>query len=81
MQNESATIPVPRNVEYEWMSIARWNHMHKENKAASQKGGARLVFLGDSLTEMWREDETWKGFEKYGAANLGIGGDKTQNVL
>ena len=81
MPIESAIIPAPRNVEYEWMSIARWKSMHEENKAVAAKGGARLVFVGDSLTELWRWDETWKAFDKYNAANLGIGGDKTQNLL
>lgn len=81
MQTESPTKPTPRNVEYDWMSIERWKKMHAKNKAIAEKGDARVVFLGDSLTEMWRDDETWKAFEKYHPVNLGIGGDKTQNVL
>lgn len=81
MPSENATIPAPRNIEYEWMSITRWQTMHEENKAVAAKGDARLVFVGDSLTELWRWDETWKAFAKYNAANLGIGGDKTQNLL
>jgi hypothetical protein len=41
---------------------------------------AQIVFLGDSITERWRfRPEIWKRFGP--AANLGIGGAGTANVL
>ena len=41
-----------------------------------------LLFLGDSITQGWNDNQVWKRF--YGprnAANFGIGGDRTQHVL
>lgn len=45
---------------------------------------AQVLFLGDSITAGWgnRGKETWKKrYEPLQAANFGIGGDKTQNVI
>ncbi len=78
---DSATIAAPRNVEYEWMSIARWNDMHNRHIEIANKGEAQLLFLGDSITEAFEWDPSWKAFEKFKPACFGIGGDKTQNVL
>ena len=44
----------------------------------------QLVFLGDSITEGWEAEgaEAWAGrYAPRGALNLGVGGDRTQNVL
>lgn len=54
-----------------------------------KKAGVQLVFLGDSITMMWRSQSGYEGgtpvWEKYyaprGAANLGISGDRTEHVL
>jgi lysophospholipase L1-like esterase len=44
-----------------------------------------LAFVGDSITRRWRGDgnkEVWnKYWGSYRAVNMGIGGDRTQNVL
>ena len=41
-----------------------------------------VVFLGDSITEGWAADSTWLPVrDQYKAMNLGIGYDRTQNVL
>ena len=50
---------------------------------------AKVLFLGDSITDFWRRDDPAKGglavwtkyFAPYGAVNLGISGDRTQHVL
>jgi lysophospholipase L1-like esterase len=50
----------------------------------SKQGEAKLVFLGDSITQGWEGNgkEVWKAeWEKYKAANFGIGGDRTEHVL
>lgn len=57
---------------------------HDRFNAISKEGRARLVFLGDSITEGWEGagKEVWAS--KYGpreAANFGIGGDRTEHVL
>jgi alkaline phosphatase D len=52
--------------------------------ALAKAGPADLVFLGDSITEGWKDagEETWgKSYGKRKAVNLGVGGDRTQHVL
>lgn len=48
----------------------------------ARQGKIDLLFLGDSITEGWRDNSVWQ--EYYGrlnAANFGVSGDTTQNVL
>jgi len=68
---------------------------HAANVALAQKGDIDLLFMGDSITDFWRNagppgvanpPRAGKAiFEKYyggmKAANFGIGGDTTQGVL
>ncbi|MBX9753059.1 MAG: GDSL family lipase [Roseococcus sp.] len=42
---------------------------------------ARLVFLGDSITQGWQPDVYRLFYENRGALNLGISGDATQHML
>ena len=56
--------------------------MHENFLDQARKGNIDLLFLGDSITQGWHNNEVWKRF--YGprhAANFGIGGDRTQHVL
>jgi lysophospholipase L1-like esterase len=78
------TLPAPRTEEFPWMSVARWTAMHEEDVAIAKRGGVDLLFIGDSITEGWEwgEGAVWKEhFAPRHAANFGIGGDLTQNVL
>ncbi len=51
--------------------------------------GVKIVFLGDSITMMWRSQSGYEGgtpvWQKWyaprGAANLGISGDRTEHLL
>jgi len=55
---------------------------HQSLVERAKKGNVDLLFLGDSITQLWNENEVWKRF--YGsrnAANFGICGDRTQHVL
>lgn len=58
--------------------------MHASFNEISKKGEAPLVFLGDSITEGWSKkgkavwDQHWAPL---GAANFGIGGDRTEHIL
>jgi lysophospholipase L1-like esterase len=57
---------------------------HEQFNVISKKGEAKLVFLGDSITQGWEGagKEAWKAaWEPYTAANFGIGGDRTEHVL
>jgi lysophospholipase L1-like esterase len=75
-------LPVPRSVEYEWMSIATWRAMHAEDVAIAAKGQVDLLLVGDSITQGWHATKVWaEKFGQYRSANFGIGGDATQNLL
>jgi len=76
-----ATTAAPRAVEYPWMSIERWRQMHAEQVIRAEKGDIDVMFLGDSLTEMWPKPLWDRNFGALKAANFGIGGDHTGNVL
>lgn len=78
---ECALTVEPRTVEYPWMSIARWHQMNDALKARSAQADVDVLFLGDSITEMWDRGAWDSHFGKYRAANFGIGGDHTGNVL
>ncbi len=56
---------------------------HAENLQRIKEGPIDLLFLGDSITDRWsRSPEIWNAnFSKWNAANFGVGGDRTQNVL
>lgn len=56
--------------------------MHESFLDRAKKGDVNLLFLGDSITQGWNNNDVWKRF--YGprrAANFGIGGDRTEHVL
>jgi lysophospholipase L1-like esterase len=76
-----ATNPTPRTVEYPWMSIERWRQMYADQVARAEKGDVDVMFLGDSITEMWPKAIWEANFGRFKPANFGIGGDHTGNVL
>jgi len=57
---------------------------HESFNEISKSGEATLVFLGDSITAGWagRGKEVWdEVWAPLGAANFGIGGDRTEHLL
>ena len=57
---------------------------HAELNEIARRGDIDLVFLGDSITQLWAEagKEVWnKYYGRRKAANFGISGDRTQHVL
>ena len=55
---------------------------HKDFLAIAKKGDVEVVFIGDSITQGWGNNKTWKKYyEPLKAANFGIGGDQTGHVL
>jgi len=62
---------------------------HEANVAVAKEGKAELLFLGDSITDFWRNENGPfagkpvfdKHFGKWKVANFGIAGDTTQGVL
>lgn len=79
---ESSTEPVARKKEYPWMSVATWNGRHEALLKRVKEGNIDLLFVGDSITEGWGNNSVWqKTYAPMKAANIGIGGDTTENVL
>ncbi len=58
--------------------------LHASFNEISKKGEAPLVFLGDSITQGWsgKGKAVWEStWAPLGAANFGIGGDRTEHIL
>lgn len=72
---EAAT-PRPRDAEGPWLLL------HSRHLARAKQGPIDLLFLGDSITQSWNDNDTWKRYyAPRNAANFGIGGDRTQHLL
>ncbi|MBX9791577.1 MAG: GDSL family lipase [Pirellulales bacterium] len=70
----SAVTPAPRPGD--------WMKLHESFNERAKQGDVELVFLGDSITQGWADNDTWKKYYvRRHAANFGIGGDRTQHVL
>lgn len=57
---------------------------HQQFLAVAKAGGVDLLFLGDSITDGWRNvgKTVWEQyFAPLKAANFGIGGDRTEHVI
>lgn len=63
------------------MSLEEWYGRHRAQLATGERDQARLVLLGDSITQMWADAEAYSELLPYRPLNLGIGGDQTQHVL
>jgi len=88
--HEVADQPVPRRIDYDWMTVEQWHENHqrllaaRDQAAAAGAGAARVVWLGDSITEWWPrvgEDSWSEHWQPRGSLNLGLGGDSTQHLL
>jgi lysophospholipase L1-like esterase len=72
----TAIIPAPRD--------EKWVARHEGFVQEARKGGIDILFLGDSITDGWRDTglNVWnKYYAPRHAANLGISGDRTQHVI
>jgi beta-glucosidase len=70
-----ATEPAARDADW-------WTQLHEKFLDRARQGEVDLLFLGDSITQGWNDNDVWKRY--YGPrrpANFGIGGDRTQHVL
>jgi len=74
-QAPPTTTPVPRKDDW-------WTKRHEASLERAKKGDVDLLFVGDSITQGWGENETWKKhYAPRKAANIGFSGDRTQHVL
>ena len=72
----TATNPVPLG--------AGWVARHEGFVAQAKQGGIDILFMGDSITDFWRNrgSNVWNQYyAPRHAANFGISGDRTQHVL
>ena len=72
----AATNPVPLG--------AGWVARHQGFVAQAKQGGIDILFMGDSITDFWRNrgSNVWNQYyAPRHAANFGISGDRTQHVL
>lgn len=77
----SGTIPSKRTTEFSWMSVTAWDKMHAEDTIVAQYDTVDLLFVGDSITAGWDWNIWQQNFAPLKAANFGIGGDHTANLL
>ena len=74
----TAVMPTLRNDPTNWVS------RQAEFNAEAKTNNVPLLFIGDSITDFWRNrgSNVWKQYyAPRHAANFGISGDRTQNVL
>lgn len=74
------TIPAPKTGE----RAAMFMDLHRQFLERTKQGPIEVLFLGDSITRGWatRGRTIWdQRYEPLKAANFGIGGDRTENVL
>ena len=72
----TAIEPVPRD--------EKWVARHEGFVTEAKHGGIDVLFLGDSITDGWRNrgKQVWdREYAPLKAANFGIGGDRTEHVL
>lgn len=70
--------------DYSAAQRAAWLQRHASFVELARRGGIDALFLGDSLTDYWRStgEVAWsRCFAPLRAANFGISGDRTQQLL
>ncbi len=80
----SALPKPPRTAENAVSEVDRNPKRHEAFLAKIKEGGTHnLLFIGDSITDFWprRAKETWAKFDEYKPLNLGISGERTEDVL
>ena len=78
----TATEPVPRQV-FGGQNLS-WMQRHEEYVATARRGGIDVLFIGDSITDLWRTTGRvlWdEHLAPLRAANFAIDGDRTQHQL
>ncbi|HEU5074291.1 MAG TPA: GDSL-type esterase/lipase family protein [Polyangiaceae bacterium] len=64
------------------MSLNEWRGRHAAQLVDPVRSQAKVVFVGDSITQGWAESPAYLAeFGRYHPLCLGIGGDQTQHVL
>ncbi|MEY4939897.1 MAG: hypothetical protein RIQ93_1632 [Verrucomicrobiota bacterium] len=87
----TAIVPAPRDPDDGRFGGQAFIQRHEEFLQIARQEPCRVLFIGDSITDMWREEgrngvprgkRVWDSvFAPMRALNFGIGGDRTQHVL
>jgi len=80
-EGHSALSPAP--LQEEW-AVEWWKPRHEEKLNDDRRETARMLFLGDSITQGWEtagQDVWQKFYADRQPFNLGFSGDRTENVL
>ena len=87
----TATLPAPRDTDDGRFGGEAFLQRHREFLEVARTQPCDVLFIGDSITDMWRDAErngiprglrVWEEyFAPLRALNFGIGGDRTQHVL
>lgn len=70
-------------------NLGWWKNMNDSFNAIARERNAKIVFLGDSITDLWRRVPSARGGKSVwdariaplDAVNFGISGDRTENIL
>lgn len=94
MAASAAESPSERSVPVTCVPASRenlgwWKNMNDSFNAIAKERNAKIVFLGDSITDLWRRAPSARGgkaiwdarIAPLGAVNFGISGDRTENIL
>ena len=77
-----ADMPIPRIGAQADQVSEEWLAHHQRQLNSRSRSRAKVIFLGDSITEAWGFAPAYaENFAKYVPLNLGISSDLTQNVL
>lgn len=78
--NRDAITPSAKKVDF---ASGTWWERHQRFVARAKEGNVDLLWLGDSITDNWNQYKATyrKLYPDVKAANFGIGGDGTQNLL
>ena len=79
-EENNALVPVPKLED----DFYDWHQRHAQVLEAIESSKPDLVFIGDSITQRWAQEglPIFDGyFGSYDTINMGIGGDRTENVL
>jgi len=73
--------PSKRTQDFPWMTVNTWDRMHAEDVLVAQFDTVDVLFVGDSITAGWDWALWQQHFAPLKAANFGVGGDHTGNIL
>ena len=86
LQNNPACVPERRS---DWSEPVTKMWIDKAAKQKAAEGSIDVLFLGDSITQLWMDDVTWpngqriwdKYYKPLKAVNFGISADRTDHML